>query len=142
MDELIAHAKMLGVTVATATLPSTRRGVYDHARDLVVYDHRLTPVERRCVLAHELGHVYHGHTTFGDARAERAADEYAARLLIDPAAHAAAERLDPSPAAIAEELGVEERLVRVFEDGLLCVSGASYVRARLGAGGYSWRGFR
>lgn len=142
MDELLAHAKLLGVTVATATLPPTHRGVYDHARALVVYDYRLTPVERRCVLAHELGHVYHGHTTFGDEDAERAADAYAARLLIDPAAHAAAERLDPSPAAIAEELGVEERLVRVFEDGLLCVSGASYVRARLGAGGYSWRGFR
>jgi len=36
---------------------------------------------RRSMIAHELGHAAYGHTV-SDAKAERQADEYAARLLI------------------------------------------------------------
>lgn len=142
MDELIAHATTLGVTVATACLPEPLRGVYDWRAEMVVYDYRLTPVEQRCVLAHELGHVYYGHTRFGDRAAEDAADVYAAWLLIDPDEYVAAEMIDPAPAAIADELGVEARIVQAWESRLLRVRGVSYVRPRLGAGGFAWRGFR
>lgn len=141
MRELIAHATMLGVSVHVAHIDGPQRGFYDSARKIVVYDFELTPVERRCVLAHELGHAYYDHQCHGDVKAEAAADYYAACLLIDPASHAEAERFDPSPAAIAEALGVETRLVRAWESRLLRLNGVTYVRPRMGAGQFVWRGF-
>lgn len=138
----MAHAAWLGVSVHVAHIDGPQRGFYDGTRKMVVYDFNLTPIERRCVLAHELGHAFYDHRAYGDARAEDDADYYAARLLIEPQAYADAERIDPSPAAIADALGVEERLVRVFERRALTrVHGATYVRPRLGRGQYAWKGF-
>lgn len=141
MRELIAHATMLGVSVHVAHIDGPQRGFYDSAKKIVVYDFELTPIERRCVLAHELGHAYYDHQSRGDVKCEAAADYYAACLLIDPTAHAEAERFDPSPAAIAEALGVETRLVRAWESRLLRLNGVTYVRPRMGAGQFAWRGF-
>lgn len=42
----------------------------------------LDPVTRRCAIAHELGHAEFGHD-YSSPRAEREADEFAAKLLID-----------------------------------------------------------
>lgn len=142
MRDLLAHAAQLGVSVHVAHIDGPERGFYDSARKIVVYDFGLTPVERVCVLAHELGHAFYDHQRRGDASAEDDADFYAACLLIDPEAYAEAERFDPAQASIAEALGVEERLVRVFERRALTrVRGATYVHPRLGRGQYAWRGF-
>lgn len=137
MRELIAHAASLGVSVHVAHIDGPERGFYDAAHRAVVYDYGLTPVERDTVLAHELGHVFYDHRCRGNARFEEAADYYAACLLIDPAAYIAAESLDPSVGAIAEELGVEPKLVRVFERRALTrLDGVTYVQSRMGAGQY------
>jgi len=142
VKDLIAHAAQLGVSVHVAHIDGPQRGFYDSERKIVVYDFDLTPIERVCVLAHELGHAFYDHQCRGNASAEDDADYYAARLLIDPEAYAEAERFDPAQAAIADALGVEERLVWVFERRALTrVQGATYVRARLGRGQYAWRGF-
>ncbi len=140
MKELLAHAASLGVDVHVAHIDGPHRGYYDSANKMVVYDFSLTPVERVSVLAHELGHAFYDHRCRGDRRAEDQADYYAACLLISPASYVAAERLDPSPAAISEELGVEERLVRVYEKRALTRLGdATYARGRMGARQYLLR---
>lgn len=141
MKELLAHATMLGVRVHVAHLPHPYMGYYDAENKAVVYDFNLTPVERVSVLAHELGHAFYDHRCTDDPDAEEAADLYAAYLLIDPDAYAAAEAIDPSPGAIAEELGVTEDLVRVFEKRALTrAGGLTYVGARMGRRQYRWVG--
>lgn len=142
MKELLAHAARLGVSVHVAHIDGPERGFYDSEQKAVVYDFELTPVERVSVLAHELGHAFYDHQCRGDVRSEADADYYAACLLIDPQAYAEAEAFDRSQAAIADALGVEERLVHVFEQRALTrVHGATYVRPRMGRGQYAWRGF-
>lgn len=141
MKELLAHAKMLGVQVHVAHLPHPYMGYYDADSRTVVYDFNLSPVQRRSVLAHELGHAYYDHQCQDDPDSEAAADLYAAYLLIDPDAYAAAEEIDPSPAAIADELGVTVDLVHVFERRALTrLGGVTYVGARMGARMYRWAG--
>lgn len=58
------------------------------AASTIAVDSRLRRLKARCSLAHELGHVVLGHgascgNELYDFRAELAADEYAARLLLD-----------------------------------------------------------
>lgn len=138
MKELLAHAARLGVAVHAAHLPAPWRGFYDADGGRVVYDIRLTPVARACVLAHELGHVFYGHTSAQDEAGEALADYYAACLLIDPAEYARAVRVSGSVEAVADELGVEARLLRVWvRRALTRVGGATYVRSRMGAGQHS-----
>ena len=139
MKELIAHAASLGVSVHVAHIDGPQRGFYDAKLKRVVYDYELTPVERDTVLAHELGHVFYDHQCYGNPAFEAAADYYAACLLIDPERYIAAEAIDPSPGAIAEELGVEPKLVRAFEaKALTRVRGVTYVHSRMGAGQYRY----
>lgn len=136
MRELLAHAAHLGVTVHAAHLPAPYLGFYDHHEGRVVYDFRLAPIERECVLAHELGHAFHGHVG-RDEGAEAEADAYAAALLVDPERYAQLEDLGLGPDEIAEELGVTMKLLRAFLDTHLTrVHGAAYTRARLGRGRY------
>lgn len=79
----------------------------------------LGPVNRRCTLAHELGHVALDHdpaaTGWWKIRQEKAADQWAARALITPAEYAAAERdHGPHTGGLAAALGVTVHLVEVF----------------------------
>nr|WP_232250876.1 ImmA/IrrE family metallo-endopeptidase [Corynebacterium amycolatum] len=81
----------------------------------------LGAVNRRCTLAHELAHAIRGDIPSGsphfDARAERAADQIAAELLISPTEYAAAEALyGAHDGAIARELGVTTHLLAVWRD--------------------------
>lgn len=135
MRELVVHAASLGVAVHVAHLPHPYRGYYDAEKRMVVFDFNLTPIERRAVLAHELGHAFYDHRCRGDEDAEAAADRYAARLLIDPAEYAEVEQLYTSVDAIAEELGVTPDLVRVFQERALTrLRGVTYTYSRMGAG--------
>lgn len=141
MLELIAHATKLGVTVHVAHLEHPYAGYYDSERKIVVYDFNLTPRQRRCVLAHELGHAYYDHQCQDDRRSEDAADLYAAYLLIEPGAYVDAVRTDPSSDSIAEELGVTEEVVRTYEKRALTrLRGITYVGARMGARQFRWSG--
>ena len=137
MRGLLAHAAQLGVAVHIAHLPEPYRGYYHHAENVVVIDFKLTPVERRDVLAHELGHAYYGHQCEDVPAQEDAADIYAARLLVDPARYAELERQELPVDAIAEELDVTEECVAVFQRHVLTrLRGVTYAAARMGRAQY------
>lgn len=76
--------------------------------------------ERQLVstLAHEIGHAIRGDVPTGtayDARAERAADHFAATYLISPVEYALAEEIHGTALdAIANELGVTTHLLEVW----------------------------
>lgn len=85
---------------------------------------RITPgmSERttRSVLAHELAHAVLGHLPHADRvareRQELRADEWAAQLLITPAAYASAEAArGPHPPSLAYDLDVTVELVFAFQ---------------------------
>lgn len=140
MSELLTHASHLGVSVHVAHLPAPYRGFYDHRNARVVYDFNLTPIERCSVIAHELGHAYHGHTGHGVQAQEDAADRYAARLLIPPAEYARLEMIHPDVQWIADELGVEPDLVRVFQRCVTRLDGVTYARSGRGQFRVLWAG--
>lgn len=117
--DLYALAAAYGVTVAEHD--GGPKGFYDHDRRLISLRTGLRDRARRATLAHEIGHAAAGDQLTGlewiDRRAERRADEYAARLLIDPAAYRAAEAMHgPHPGAIARDLGVTVHLIYVWRD--------------------------
>lgn len=99
--------------VGTAALEPGILGLYDARCHVIVLAAGLTPVERRCVLAHELGHAHHRHRA-GSAANERVADAYAARLLVDPSALREASRWSHEPAELADELDLTEDVVRAY----------------------------
>lgn len=121
MQELLGLARSHGLAVEwSAALGEYVRGLYEHDRRTITLTSGLTRAQARTTLAHEMGHAWYGHRRTGDlhrdADAERLADEYAARLLIDPDAYAVAEQLvGPYPGAIARELGVTAGLVQVWQ---------------------------
>lgn len=101
-------------------LPAGLEGVYDAERDEIVLSDRLSPIQRRCVLAHEISHARHhdvgGH---GDAVTERRADIDAARILIDMGEYVTAEIVyGGDVCAMARELTVMPRTVRAYREWL------------------------
>ena len=113
---LMNEAKRLGVRVQLAHIDSDEiEAHYDVETATVTVDLGLTWCEVKDALAHELGHALYGHHCSTPAN-ERAADRRAAELLIDPLAYRTAEILDPDPQAIADEIGVTRRIVRVYQD--------------------------
>ncbi|PPF72607.1 ImmA/IrrE family metallo-endopeptidase [Pseudoclavibacter sp. Z016] len=74
----------------------------------------LTETEVRSVLAHELGHAVLGHVCDG-ARAERAADEWAANMLLGAQMVAdCAQRWPESPEKWCDELQVTPDILRAW----------------------------
>lgn len=118
MEQLMTLATELGLTI-----------VESHGKHLAGYlpeDHiiRLTPnLPRRAarsLMAHEIGHHLHGHTPtpFGPlhARQERAANQWAAKYLIDMRAYAEAEHLrNGHLPSIAFDLDVTNELVTAYQ---------------------------
>lgn len=114
MRALLAEARRCEVTVALSYLEPPLRGHYDHRTGEIIIDIRLTEEERKEALAHELGHALYRDDCSTPAT-EKRAWRRAAELLIDVDEYRAAERLDPHPVAIAAELGVTRRIVRIFQ---------------------------
>lgn len=122
--ELEQLAETLGITVEDdhhGQLHPGDLGGYIHHNRLILLDPTLGAVNRRCTLAHELAHAIRGDIPCGnphfDARAERAADQIAAELLISHTDYAAAEALyGAHDGAIARELGVTTHLLAVWRD--------------------------
>ncbi|SPJ40152.1 hypothetical protein CHUV2995_00938 [Corynebacterium diphtheriae subsp. lausannense] len=115
LDELAQHLDVR--ILETKDLPEGTDGMYIHHSRLILIRHGLDRWNYNSVLAHELGHAWHGDDIHGDPRLERRADEFAARLLISPIEYRLAESLhDGHIGAIAYELGVTVRLVEVWRD--------------------------
>lgn len=138
MREVLQHAARLGVSVHGAYLDPGVLGEYYAEEREVYFDLRLTPIEKRCAIAHELGHVHHGHACEDDPRAEQQADIYAARALIAPDHYSQLERHGLNHHDIAEELGVTEDLLHLWmQHCLVKMRGLTYVLSRMGVG--QWR---
>lgn len=90
---------------------------YYHRLRAIVMDKRLNQVERRSVLAHELGHAIRGDTPCGtdilDARQETVVDQWAARQLITLEALADALRWSDDAHEVADSLWVTTDLLEV-----------------------------
>lgn len=140
MQDLINQAAAMGVEVHAAHLEGDVLGLYSADEKRIYVDLRLTPAERRSVLAHELGHVYFGHT--GDSPAnERIADRFAARTLIDPHTYAQLEALGLCTADIADELVVTEGVIYDYRTYCLSRLGEiTYQRSHMGRGQWMFRG--
>lgn len=132
MKELLHRAAALGVRVVMTHMPEGLLGGYSPIENRIYLDLGLTPCERRSVLAHELGHVYYGHTCDQGPNSpiERQADTYAATLLVHPEDYAQLEQISPDVHYIAEELNVTPDTVHAFR---------RYVLQRLGARTYAGR---
>lgn len=70
-------------------------GLYDEALQTIIIDSRMTDVQKRCTLAHELFHWLHADdacSRYGRNHEERRVKRETAMLLIPPAAYVRAER--------------------------------------------------
>lgn len=134
MRGLLRHATQMGVSVHGAYLDEGVLGQWFEGTREVYFDLRLTPDEQHFTVAHELGHAHHQHRCDGDQRAEDEADEYAARLLIDPTEYARLEREGIHPHDIADHFGVPEHALNLWKASCLVRLGsATYVRSKMGA---------
>lgn len=113
LNDLLGLCVQAGVEVRTSALPQGWLGAYDDPRRRILLARGLTPVEQRCVLAHELGHALRMHVGTS-AAAERAAERFAARVLIDPAALRAACAWARDDVELAEELDVTVDVLRAY----------------------------
>jgi Zn-dependent peptidase ImmA (M78 family) len=112
MRDLVQLAASYGVRIELCHITDAN-GYYDPEAGKVLVDIALTPDEKRSVIAHELGHVHHGHECGGerDSRVERQARAYAAHLLVHPIDYAEAEHVSADAFHIAEELGVTVEII-------------------------------
>lgn len=141
MRQLLAEARQMGISVHIAHIDDDPRlrGYYLADRNMIVLRWGLTRAESRAVLAHELGHAFYGH--IGESPlAERQADIYAARLLIDPERYARLERINPDQHHLADELDVTVDVIYTFEAHCLQrLRGITYARPKMGLGQWAYR---
>lgn len=118
MDQLYKLARDLGVRVQERDPGWGRAGAYLHHQRLILLRPGLRGRQAQHTLAHEIGHAVRGDVTTGDprydARAEVAADEFAARLLIDEADVRRAEAIYGDDRQIAIDLDVPSTLLAVW----------------------------
>lgn len=109
------------VHVHEVELPPGLLGCVDHAAGVIWLDSRLNQAEKRCTLAHELGHLERGPGLCDpghDDAEERVIDAWAARLLIPIRDLAKAFQWSAHLPEIAEELWVDEHMLRARLRGL------------------------
>jgi len=139
MRELLRYAAEQGLTVHACRLPQGMLGCYEPDASRIWFDLGLTPAERRSVIAHELGHHHHGHRESTPPN-ERAADRFAASMLIDPELFAQLEPIHPDAETLADELQVTEKIIDAYRSLVLSrVGDATYVRPRMGRGQWEFR---
>lgn len=104
-----------GLTVASALLPGDLMGAYCERTGTILVDRRLTYVQKRCVLAHELAHWRHGDegcAGVASCMEESRARRETALLLVDPVRLMVAESMYGANLwAIAAELGVTLQVI-------------------------------
>lgn len=116
--ELHLLAESMGVQLQRHT--GGHPGWYDHHRRIISTRRGQSISQYKSVLAHELGHAAHRDTPTGnghfDQRQERRADEYAARLLINPTDfESAAIWHHGHLPAIADELEVTQHILKTWQ---------------------------
>lgn len=101
-------------------LPDKLEGVYDAEHNEIILSDKLSPVQRRCVLAHEISHARHHDVGCKcDSATERRADMEAARMLVNQLEYQSAEIIfDGDECAIARELNVMPWIIRAYKNWL------------------------
>lgn len=127
MKQIIKAVGAYGLKLHGGHLEDGLLGFYSPEEGRIYFDIKLTPNERRTIIAHELGHAHYGHSC-DSGKNERQADTYAAHLLIDPTRYAEAERVSADSHYLADELGVTADLVTHYQ---------RYCLQRLGTRTYS-----
>lgn len=101
-------------------LPDGLEGVYDAECNEIILSDKLSSVQRRCVLAHEISHAKHqdiGCKT--DTYTEQRADVEAAKMLISQTDYITAEILYGSDEySIARELNVMPWVIKAYKNWL------------------------
>lgn len=116
MESLINHAADLGHIIEFRPLPR-HSGLLMPGRVILINSQR-SAMTQKVALAHELGHVHHGHDwrqQHTRERDEAQADQYAAELLISPSEYALAEAIYETPGAIAQSLEVPQYLLNIWQ---------------------------
>lgn len=145
LRDLIRHAGSLGAQVHFAPIEDDPEllGYFLPQRKRIVIRLGMTLAQSRWVLGHECGHAYYGHRCTGPASrdsAERQANAYAARLLIDPVEYARLEAINPDQHWLAEEFSVSVDGIFAYEEHCLTrLRGVTYSRARMGLGQWAHR---
>lgn len=106
------HAEELGITVIHRKI-RTANGMWIPDHNMIVIRSGMRRVHDRSTLAHELGHVVHGHRD-DRPKHEVQADRWAATQLIDLDHCREVMEWVPDAARLAAELEVSPRLARVF----------------------------
>lgn len=114
LSDLLASALEIGVTVHISHLVDCL-GLYDSRTREIHIDFGLTPIEQRCITAHELGHALYGHDC-STPRAEREADIYAADVLIDASELENLDQLGLHDHDIAIELDVTTDVLTTYRE--------------------------
>ena len=111
-------AEELGVVIGfSSKLPEGWLGAYYHKSGCILLRPGMDRPTMRSVFAHELGHAYYGHERAHDQpawRQEALADQYAAKLLIDPRDYDAFSGLGLASVALARTLMVLPWVVDAF----------------------------
>ena len=96
------------------------QGAYLPQQGVILLDHRLSGVQRRCVLAHEISHARHMDAGCRvDKWVERRADQEAAKMLIDPMEYAYAEAVyEGNVMGMARELNVLPWVITAYRERL------------------------
>lgn len=145
LRDLIRHAASLGTQVHFAPIDDDPDllGYFLPESKRIVVRIGMTLAQSRWVLGHECGHAYYNHRCTGAHdrdRAERQANAYAARLLIDPTEYARLERINPDQHWLAEEFSLSVDGIFAYEEHCLTrLRGVTYSRAREGAGQWAYR---
>jgi Zn-dependent peptidase ImmA (M78 family) len=105
-------ADALGINVIHRAIRSAH-GLWIPEHNTIVIRSGLRLIHDRVALTHELGHAINGHET-DDPKKELQADIFAAKKLINPERLQRLEHYRDDAAALALELGVTQRILRVF----------------------------
>jgi Zn-dependent peptidase ImmA (M78 family) len=106
--------------IVTVPMEHGVQGAYDADTGTILISDRLSDVQRRCVLAHEISHARHqdcGCVGSGSS-VERRADREAACMLVNPGEYAVAERVCDNVWWLARELGVMPWIINAYREML------------------------
>lgn len=115
LEKLHEIAEQLGVQIIVGHCSKPHHlGEYNHAQKTITVESGLPLDVFKYALAHELGHAWHAHKV-STPIAEQQADDYAAKLLIDPYEfQQAAVEHDGNMQAIAAELELPVEVINHY----------------------------
>lgn len=115
LSDLCVMGERMDVIVRQEDLEPGVLGFYAPDEARVYLSRRLTPIEMRSTLAHELAHVHFGHDC-ERPEWERQAWRWAANVLVHPSDYARLEREGLHLDAIADELHVTRSIIDAFRE--------------------------